>query len=863
MFRLLNEHAILPLVRDASGNSPIRVWVPGCSSGEEAYTLAMLFAAATERTGNHANVQIFATDIDLQMLNIAREARYPLTALRDIPADLQEQYIIGLDGRFQITPRIRDMVQFSAHSVIKDPPFSRLDLVSCRNMLIYMGETIQKTFIPLMHYALKEDGVLFLGPSEGIGQADKLFDAIDQKARLFRRREGPAVYPLGFSQNRDATNTRTIAKNRNLSSGRPGRTEVSEATKRILDRYAHASVVVDEQGHILASHGKLAKFLEFPNDQSAMHAVTLARPGLAEALGPLLRKATGESKRMAARNVEVRSELGVQTIDLAVDPLPDRTLLVVFVEAGAFRAEMADDVIEDVGTDDRFHDLEEELRQTRFRLRSTVEELETANEELKSSNEEMMSMNEELQSANEELSTLNEELKNKLDQLATANDDMSIFVESTEIALVVVDRNLRIRSFTHPIESIFPLKESDNGRKLSEMAPLVADARIAEDTRGVIKGSAPIERMVKSLDGGKTFAMRILPYRSDNNTDGATLTFVDVTALKDMDTALRLQSDKLKLALEAGGMGVWDFDVATETTTVDEVMRKVWELGAEEDFTVESFINKIVPADREAVQEGIAATIADGRPFRAVFRVEQTTGTRWIQGAGSLRREEDGNDHMTGVNFDITSERKALEARDFLIKEINHRVKNLFAIVPAMLSLAAREATSIPELIANVRARIGALGRAHEITQGNSDVHHSDPVSHAGQLEALVTTVLQPYRGNEAIRVSGEDVTVAVDAITPMGLILHEWATNSAKYGALSTTEGTVDVAWVRSGDRLNLTWSERGGPAVDDNSIPEGFGSKLVTYSAEQLKATLKRDWTEDGLTISIELPYPLGGSR
>ncbi len=432
MFRLLEEKAIRPLVEASMPGVPIRAWVPGCSSGEEAYTVAMLFAEAATAMDKRPVVQIFATDIDPQMLNMAREARYPLTAMKDIPDDLRERYVIGLDGKFQIAPRIRDMVQFSAHSVIKDPPFSRLDLVSCRNMLIYMGDEIQATFIPLMHYALKPGGTLFLGPSEGIGRHEQLFEPVDQVSRIFRRKEGQASYPIGFANAQVALRARTptLTTRRPTSFADSG--EKSPATERILERYAHASLVLDDHGNILSTNGKLSKFLEFPDSHSTMHAVSLARPGLAEALGPMLRRAVSEGKRMAARGVEVRSEFGSQAIDLVVDPLSDGTLLAVFVEAGAFQAEVADDFVDDSAPDDRFHDLEEELRHTRFRLHTTVQELEVANEELRSSNEESMSMNEELQSANEELSTLNEELKSKVDELSLANDDITNFMASTE-----------------------------------------------------------------------------------------------------------------------------------------------------------------------------------------------------------------------------------------------------------------------------------------------------------------------------------------------------------------------------------------------------------------------------------------------
>ncbi len=863
MFDTLLKQVILPIVEAHSGQVPIRIWVPGCSSGEEAYTLAILFASAAEKLNKHPQIQIFATDIDPQMLEIAREARYPLTSLKDIPEELREKYLIGLEGRFQVTPRLRDMVQFSAHSVIKDPPFSRLDLVSCRNMLIYMNDTIQNQFIPLMYYALKSDGVLFLGPSEGIGHNDKLFEPIDQKSRIYRRRPGEASYPVNFPAIRNQRHVVPVTPLARQTDAVKSGARSTLAAERILERYAHATIVTDEQGNILTSNGKLAKFLDFPTGSAVMHAVALARPGLAEAFGPLFRKAIELKRRVAARNVTVVSEMGSQTIDLAVDPLPDGTYLTVFVEVGTFQIEVAGDFLEEGVSDDRFHDLEEELRETRFRLRSTVEELETANEELKSSNEEMMSMNEELQSANEELSTLNDEMKHKIDQLSQANTDMSNFVESTDIALVVIDAEAKVKSFTHPIVDVFPLKDGDYGRSLDEVASLIADDRAISDALSVTSGAEPVERVVHSKDGLKTFAMRILPYRAGDDVLGATLTFNDVTRLVKAEDDLRHETEKLQLALEAGEMGVWQFDVDTNITEIDDMMRRVWELESHEVLTVENFMKMIDEDDRDDVENALQKTINEGTAFKAKFRVNNSLGTRWLQGAGRLSKDPKGTGRVTGVNFDITAERTAIEGREFLLREINHRVKNLFAIVPAMLSLSAKEADTIPELVADVRARIAALGRSHELTRGQWEAEGDYQTGPTGaELHSLVDTVLEPYRANDSVLLEGNALTVPHDAITPMGLILHEWATNSVKYGALSNESGVVTVSWKQDREMATLVWSESGGPVTIESAAKDGFGSKLVSYSVRQMGGKLDTDWNPKGIRMILQFSVPAGSA-
>ncbi len=439
-FQVLRERTVETLVRGADEESEIRVWVPGCSSGEEAYTIAMMFAHEVRLQRRAVNIQIFATDIDEQMLRLAREGVYPQAALADIPEEMRDLYTIAKDGKFQVSAKIRDMIRFSVHSIVRDPPFSSIDLLSCRNLLIYFGDKLQSSALPIFHYALKPGGTLFLGPSETIGRFDHMFYPIDQAARVFERNNARPEYPLHLSGR-----TRDQARN----SQRPERDQEestrlewndSSITHRILEKYAPATLQISAKGEILKSTGKLSKYLDISPGSMERHlAPSVARPGAREAISAIIRQVAKSKKRTISRDLTALSEFGRQAFDLIADPMKDGTILLVFRERSPFEATDDEDTVDLEQSDSHVQSLEDELRNTRARLHTTVEELETANEELKSSNEEMMSMNEELQSTNEELSTVNDELKVKVDELSVANADLSNFFASTGLPLAVVD----------------------------------------------------------------------------------------------------------------------------------------------------------------------------------------------------------------------------------------------------------------------------------------------------------------------------------------------------------------------------------------------------------------------------------------
>ncbi len=831
-FDVLHNTVIRPLVRMADQRHGIRVWVPGCSSGEEAYSIAMLFDQELRAQDRQITVQVIASDIDDQMLRIAREGIYPIAALADIPEPMRSLYTVGHGDTFAINASIRDMVRFSLHSVIKDPPFSRIDLISCRNLLIYFDERLQQAVLPLFHYSLRPDGWLLLGPSETIGRYDDLFSPVDAKHRLFLRTGMHPNYPLELP----GTTRRPSRTTMERQSYQYERSWLEgEALRKLTETYTSPSLLVDAESTILNTWGQVGRYLDFPADRDRrLHATSLAKTGLREVMGALIRQSAESKNRRVARDVSVRTDFGDQPVQVICDPVRDGTFLIVIRESGPFVPLAEDEFVELGENDDQLEFLEDELRITRHRLRSTVEELETANEELKSSNEEMMSMNEELQSTNEELTTVNDELRNKVDQLVVANADLENFFDSTQLAVIVVDADLRIRSFTDEACSLFPFQQGDRGRKLSEVTTLLSDDRYMDLARKVSQTGEKAETRAHKTETGQDYALRVLPYlRQDGTVDGATLVFNDITSALAMERELAEQRERLELALRVARIGIWEYDPLTGRTELDDVERELLDTDERESTSMDLIIKRVHGDDRDEVSAALRGAMDGKRDFDQTFRIVTRAGEeRWLHGL-ARRIEMGGEYRFVGVTYDISSERKALAERDLLLREMNHRIKNLFAVVGAMIGISHRESETVEEFASDLKRRIDAMGRAHSLTQKR---RVDEPVG----LRELIDVVLLPARSKQDVRVVGGDAVIPTDKITSLALIFHEWATNATKYGALSDEGGELMIDIGEAGDKVVVSWIEKM-DGITEKGPSAGFGTRLVEASVRQLDAKLE----------------------
>ncbi len=538
------ETLVIPKLFDGRGaGDEVRVWVPGGATGEEAYSLAILLREQMDTRRELPKVQIFATDIDEAALAMARVARYLPNLLKEMSPARLRRFFVGEAGTYRVAKELRDMCIFSSHSVIRDPPFSRIDLISCRNVLIYLKSELQAQVIPLFHYALRSNGYLFLGLAENVSRHGDLFHTVDRKNRIFRRRDlatRPALALGQFIVNGGRGGVAS-ATARGLPPQRSDLLRTVSGT--ILERFAPAFVVVNEEGETLHFSAGTGKYLQAPPGPPNRDILAMARAGLRAELRALLHQAEASGQRATRERVPVESNGGVEVITLAVEPITigrETVYGVVFTDTSPLK--MQDAITASDGGDAAARQVEQELQETKERLQSTIEELETANEEFRSSNEELLSVNEELQSTNEELETskeelqsvneelqtVNAELASKIEELDRSNSDLNNLLQSTEIATVFLDRNLVIRSFTPAVTKIFSLIPSDRGRPLTDIVSRIDYQDLQADVHAVFERDEAIERALRLADGEDHYLVRILPYRGRADAiEGVAITFVE------------------------------------------------------------------------------------------------------------------------------------------------------------------------------------------------------------------------------------------------------------------------------------------------------------------------------------------------
>jgi two-component system CheB/CheR fusion protein len=549
-FQGLETSVIPKLFEDKGADDEVRVWVPACSTGEEVYSIAILLREHLEKSSTPPKVQVFGTDIDEIAMGVARAARYPASVVKEVSPERLRHFFVHEAGTYRVVKELRDMCIFSAHSVIRDPPFSRLDLISCRNLLIYLKPALQAQIIPLFHYALRPSGFLFLGSSENVSRHSELFGTLDRKNRIFRRRDMVARPPLPLHQFMPQMRREAGGAEENNSGLLQRSDSLRRAANTILENFAPTFVIVDETGQTLYFSSGTGKYLQPAAGPPNRDIVAMARPGLRADLRAVLHRAKETGQRVVRDRVHVQINGGMQMVSLAVEPIVESKEIaygIVFTDRGPISAQDEPPRTERrEGQDTTVQLIEKELQETKERLQSTIEELETANEEFRSSNEELLSVNEELQSTNEELETskeelqsvneelqtVNHELNTKIEELDRANSDLNNLFQSTQIATIFLDKNLMIRSFTPAVTRLFNLIPSDSGRPLTDIVSRIDYPDLEQDMRRVCAGEAVAERSVSHLSGAGYYLARILPYRAPNNQiDGVLLTFVDVTNL--------------------------------------------------------------------------------------------------------------------------------------------------------------------------------------------------------------------------------------------------------------------------------------------------------------------------------------------
>jgi len=570
-FDLLETRLLPDLLSQLGPDSSFRAWVPACSTGEEAYSLAIAIQDAMQAAGRQCYVQIFGTDLDEDSIAVARAGIYPASIASAVgERRLREYFSEEEDGRFRVQKKIREMLVFAPQNIIKDPPFTKLDLISCRNLLIYFGAKLQVRLLPMFHYSLKPGGLLFLGSSESIGRMTDLFSAESQKSKIFRRLStvGPRHETFDLSARTEVDKVRGIDPP--LSVERAQAFSPLQLIEAVLKQSGlPPSAIVDGAGDVVYIHGRTGKYLEPPQGRASLNVLEMARPGLKAGLAAAFRSATVNRQEAASAGLLVEQGGRNWPVDLTVRPIVDQPTLhglyAVIFEASEVLPDGKDSSSGEWNSEDAAKNADElkvELAQTRETLQTMIEELETSNEELKSTNEELQSTNEELQSSNEELETskeelqslneesvtVNTELQGRIDDLSQASDDLNNLLNSTEIATLFLDMDLRVRRFTPTVRQIIPLAVSDVGRPVQDLASALADVDLVGISSEVLTDLALREVEAVNREG-QVYRIRVRPYRTTANViDGVVLTFEDVTRYKMASESLR-SADELYRAL--------------------------------------------------------------------------------------------------------------------------------------------------------------------------------------------------------------------------------------------------------------------------------------------------------------------------
>jgi len=558
-FDIIRKEVIPQLIEQAESDEELRFWVPGCATGEEAYSVAMLVHDGIARCGKEVTFKVFATDVHQRSLEIASAGVYTSAALANVPAKFQSEYFTTNGDLYHITRELRQRVIFAPNDITRDPPFTKIDFISCRNVLIYLDAKVQKKILSLFHFGLKTSGVLFLGPSESLGDLNNEFETIDRHWRIYRK-ERDARLPMVARLPMTSAISRVVPQNASLVVKSPFRGTnqiLNNAFHELLSKYVPPSLLVNEHYELMHSFGDATQFLQQPEGRSTLDVLKMVHGDLRMAISAALHKAAQQRAPIVYKGVRLNQDDNDTQYKVVVEPYfkDHRKMFLICLEQIELPAIPppssslpSSSTVESFNvreqSSERIAVLEQELSYTRESLQSAVEELEASNEELQSTNEELISSNEELQSTNEELHSVNEELftvnaehRQKIEELTQLTNDMDNLLKSTDIGTLFLDRELQIRMFTPAISAAFNVLDQDISRPIDHIAFRLDHPSLMEDIEKVLQQEEAIERECTGPEN-KLYLFRVMPYRtSDNRMDGIALTLTDITAVKEVEKA--------------------------------------------------------------------------------------------------------------------------------------------------------------------------------------------------------------------------------------------------------------------------------------------------------------------------------------
>lgn len=885
VFDNLRDEYLPKLLSKKPDDYTIRVWVAGCSSGEEVYSLAIILQECMQKMGRHFNVQIFGTDIDDEAINIARAGLYPESIKADVSPERLKRYFNKVDGsHYQIKKVIREMLVFAPQDVIKDAPFTKLDILSCRNLLIYLGPELQTKLLPLFHYCLKSDGILVLGSSETVGQSKDLFADIDKKWKIFRHKETHKnLRPLldfptgsGLPEKLEPEIPDSIRKAEEIS-----------ALQLVESILQHSNTppcaIIDEKSNVVYIHGRTGKFLEPAEGKVTVNILEMAREGLKSGLASGIRQVAHSKQEIVIKDMVVNTADRQLFLDITIKPVLENSIMfglmmVVFEEiAKPSRVSKA----KTKTSNGKFANvLEQELQYTKENLQTTIEELETTNEELKSTNEELQSTNEELQSTNEEMetskeelqslneesNTVNAELQSRIAELSKTHDDMKNLLDSTDIATLFLDMDQSVRRFTPKATEIIPLLGSDIGRPIGHFSTTLVDVDLSHHGELVLKDLVTRELEAESHDN-KYFIVRLRPFRTITNViDGLVITFEDITARKKAMIELQKSEDAFRSYFDLGliGMAVTSVDKSWVRVnnklceiigySEEELIKLTWSDITHPDDVKEDLIqfNRVLAGETEGYFLEKRFIRKDGQIITA------TTSVRCV-------RNKDGTvDNFFAFIQDITDRKEtekkiadSLQEKEILLKEIHHRVKNNLQVVSSLLSLQKRNEADphTVRILMESERRVKVMAQLHETLHQSDNLSLLDSMDYISRVSSTTVNLFDAGETKIIHTCDIEKADFDISQLMALGQIVSELVSNCAKHAFAGREVGNIMVGLHRiKGEKFELSIKDDGIGFPDSFNIKElsSLGLKLTQGLVRQLHGTLSID-NSSGANIRI----------
>jgi two-component system, chemotaxis family, CheB/CheR fusion protein len=867
------EREVLPqLLEQVSPDDELRIWVAGCGTGEEAYSIAILLDEQLPASRRRENIKIFATDVHRTSLEFASAGLYDEASLSEVTPTRLQRYFSRRGKAFQVSPELRRMIVFAPHNLIKDAPFTKLNLISCRNLLIYFQPIAQKKVLSLFHFALKTGGVLFLGPSESPGELSEEFDSLDYQWKLYRKRRDTRLpadvrlpLPSGYS------GLRTPAARLGFPEVRAADASVIRVYDALLDAHMPPSLLINEQRQLVHAFGGAGQYLDVRDGRHSPDVLEMIHPDLRTPLAGALQRSAKLKAPVAYKDLRVTTPEGLQRLKVTVTPVHQKgfeaSFLLISLQPldGNGPLPTAEREI-DFGEASReqLHSLEDELRYTKENLQATIEELETSNEELQATNEELVASNEELQSTNEELHSVNEELytvnaeyQRKIAELTELTDDMDNLLFSTDVGVMFLDGELCIRKFTPKIGEFFDLLPQDLGRRVSTFAHNIAHDGLLDDVTRVLTTREVCEREVCDRHG-KHFLLRILPYRGKAPADGAVVTIIDISLLKQAEAELQRMS---KVFMDGA-----------DPIIVEDLQGRIVDLNAEAERAygwqreelLGRNIDMLVPLDQRGLSAAIRQRCHSGENVRNVEVVRRTKSgeTSPVLLTLSLLTDESGQPAAIAtiakdIRVQKASEREAREAvrrRDQFLAMLSHELRNpLAAVLNAahVFSSAHADRARLDQACGVIQRQAGQMARllddlldVSRVTQGKIVLRKDicelrSVVLHAvEEVRPLVTD-----RGHQlSVHAAEQPLYVAGDA-TRLLQILGNLLTNAAKY---TPPGGQISLSVQPDGDAVEIRVRDTG------EGIPQDMLEAVFDLFV-QSHASLER--SEGGMGVGLTL--------